>query len=209
SDPNNFFYVNPNWRQPMEAWPEHHTLGPKLLLDGVMVPANQSPRQDLQQALDLIFNHPNVGPFICRQLIQRLVTSNPSPAYVYRCGQACANDSQWGGAGVRGTLKAVVSALLLDYEARSTAFLNAPGYGHLREPVVRLGALLRAIHATPPADGKWRIHNLEDAAFGLDQNPLRAPTVFNFFEPTYVMPGAIAQAGLVSPEFKITNEETA
>jgi uncharacterized protein (DUF1800 family) len=208
TDPNNFFYVANNWRQPMEIWPEHHSPGAKLLLDGVVLPAGQTPQQDLQQALDLVFQHPNVGPFICRQLIQRLVTGNPSPAYVYRCGQAFANNSQWGGQGVRGDMKAVVSAILLDYEARSTSFLGAPGYGHLREPVVRLGGLLRAIHATPPADGKWRIWNLEDAGYGLDENPLRAPTVFNFFEPTYVLPGAVAQAGLVSPEFKITNEET-
>jgi uncharacterized protein (DUF1800 family) len=204
SDPNNFYYVNNNWRQPMEIWPEHHSPGPKLLLDGVVLPANQTPEQDLAQALDLIFNHPNVGPFICRELIQRLVTSNPSPAYVYRCAQAFANDGQ----GVRGDLQAVVRAILLDYEARSTTFVAAPGYGHLREPMVRLGSLLRAIHATPPADGKWRIWNLEDASYGLDQNPLRSPTVFNFFEPTYVLPGAVAQAGLVAPELKITNEET-
>jgi uncharacterized protein (DUF1800 family) len=204
SDPNNFFYVASNWRQPMEIWPEHHSPGPKLLLDGVTLPAGQTPQQDLQQALDLIFNHPNVGPFICRQLIQRLVTGNPSPAYVYRCGQAFAND----GAGVRGDMKAVLAAILLDYEARSTSLLAAPGYGHLREPVVRLGSLLRAVRAIPTSDGKWPIYYLDDAAFGIDQNPLRAPTVFNFFEPTYTLPGPIAQAGLVSPEFKITNEES-
>src|SRR5215471_3813727 len=95
----NFFHVTPNWRLPMEAWPDHHTQGAKLLLDGVTLPAGQTMQQDLAAALDLIFNHPNVGPFICRQLIQRLVTSNPSPAYVYRCAQAFSNDSQWGGQG--------------------------------------------------------------------------------------------------------------
>jgi uncharacterized protein (DUF1800 family) len=202
SDPNNFYNVNPNWRQPMEAWPEHHSPGRKLLLDGVVLPAGQTPEQDLGAALDLIFNHPNVGPFICRELIQRLVTSNPSPAYVYRCARAFADN----GSGVRGDMQAVLAAILLDYEARATTFLPAPGYGKLREGIVRLGHLLRALHATPPADGKWRIWNLEDPGYGLDQNPLRAPTVFNFFEPTYVEPGAIAQAGLVAPEFKITTE---
>jgi uncharacterized protein (DUF1800 family) len=202
SDPNNFYNVNANWRQPMEAWPEHHSPGTKRLLDGVVLPAGQTPQQDLGAALDLIFHHPNVGPFICRQLIQRLVTSNPSPAYVYRCAQVFANDGQ----GTRGNMKAVLDGILLDYEARSTTFVPRPGYGKLREPIVRLGHLLRALHATPPADGKWRIWNLEDAGYGLDQNPLRAPTVFNFFEPTYVQPGAIAQAGLVAPEFKITTD---
>jgi uncharacterized protein (DUF1800 family) len=203
-NPDNFYNYSPNWRQPMDPWPEHHSPGTKLLLDGVMLPAGQTPQQDLAAALDLIFHHPNVGPFICRELIQRLVGSNPSPAYVYRCGQAFANNGQ----GVRGDMKAVLSAILVDYEARSTTLLAQPGYGHLREPIVRLGHLLRATAATPPADGKWRIWYLEDAGYGLDQNPLRAPTVFNFFEPTYVQPGPIAQAGLVAPEFKITTDTT-
>jgi uncharacterized protein (DUF1800 family) len=202
SDPNNFYNVNPNWRQPMEAWPEHHSPGSKLLLGGTVLPAGQTPQQDLDAALGLIFNHANVGPFLCRQLIQRLVTSNPSPAYVYRCGQAFAND----GHGVRGNLAAVVAAILLDYEARATTFLAQPGYGHLREPIVRLSGVLRAAHATPPADGRWRIFDTSDPSYGLYQNPLRAPTVFNFFSPSYVLPGAIAQSGLVSPEFEITNE---
>ena len=202
SDPNNFYNYAPNWRQPMEAWPEHHSPGAKLLLDGAVLPAGQTPQQDLDAALDLVFHHPNVGPFICRQLIQRLVTSNPSPAYVYRCAQAFAND----GHGVRGNMQAVLSAILLDYEARATTFVPQPGYGKLREPIVRLGHLLRATNAVPPADGKWRIWDTSDAGYGLDENPLRAATVFNFFEPTYSQPGPIAQAGLVAPEFKITTD---
>ncbi|HVT58523.1 MAG TPA: DUF1800 family protein [Thermoanaerobaculia bacterium] len=204
SHPGNFYSVRPNWRAPMESWPEHHTPGSKLLLGGTVLPAGQAPEQDLNAALDLIFNHPNVGPFICRELIQRLVTSNPSPAYVYRCGQAFANNGQ----GVRGDLQAVVRAILLDYEARSTTFPAQPGYGHLREPIVRLGGLLRALHATPPADGKFRIWRLENPEFALDQNPLRAPTVFNFFAPSDTLPGPVAQAGLAAPEFKITDETT-
>jgi len=204
SDPNNFYNYSPNWRQPMEAWPEHHSPGTKLLLDGVVLPAGQTPQQDLDAALDLIFHHPNVGPFICRELIQRLVTSNPSPAYLYRCAQAFANDGQ----GVRGNMQSVLAAILLDYEARAATFVPQPGYGKLREPIVRLGHLLRATSATPPADNKWRIWDTSDAGYGLDENPLRAPTVFNFFEPTYVQPGAIAQAGLVAPELKITTDTT-
>ena len=204
SDPNNFYNYSPNWRQPMEAWPEHHSPGSKLLLDGAVLPAGQTPQQDLAAALDLIFRHPNVGPFLCRELIQRLVTSNPSPAYIYRCAQAFANNGQ----AVRGDMQAVLKAILLDYEARATTFLPQPGYGKLREPIVRLGQLLRATQAVPPADGKWRIWDTSDTGYGLDQNPLRAPTVFNFFEPTYVQPGAIAQAGLVAPEFKITTDTT-
>ena len=103
-------------------------------------------------------------------------------------------------------MQAVVAAILLDYEARAVTFVPQPGYGKLREPIVRLGQLLRATNAVPPPDGKWRIWDLEDAGYGLDQNPLRSPTVFNFFTPTYVQPGAIAQAGLVAPEFEITTD---
>jgi uncharacterized protein (DUF1800 family) len=202
SDPDNFYWVDPNWTQPMESWPEHHSPGTKLLLGGTVLPAGQTPQQDLEAALDLIFRHPNVGPFVCKQLIQRLVTSNPSPAYVYRCAQAFAADAQ----GVRGDMQAVLTAILTDYEARSTIVLAQPGFGHLREPVVRLGSLLRAVQATPPSDGKWRIWYLEDPTYGLDQNPLRSPTVFNFFSPTYALPGPVAQAGLVAPEFQITDE---
>src|ERR1700680_3021068 len=91
---------------------------------GAAPPAGQTPQQDLDAALDLVFHHPNVGPFICRQLIQRLVTSNPSPAYVYRCSQTFANDVH----GVRGDMQAVLSAILLDYEARATTFVPQPGY---------------------------------------------------------------------------------
>ncbi len=197
-----FYWPEREWRQPMEAWPEHHSPGTKLLLGGVVLPAGRSPEVDLDAALDLVFQHPNLGPFLCRHLIQRLVTSNPSPAYVYRCGQAFANN----GAGVRGDLGAVARAILLDWEARSPDLLAQPGYGKLREPIVRFVALLRALRAQPPADGRFRYYWLSGAEWGLNQSPLQATTVFNFFEPTYAQPGPIAEAGLVSPEFQITNE---
>jgi uncharacterized protein (DUF1800 family) len=167
-----------------------------------VLPAGQAPLTDLNAALDNIFQHPNVGPFICRQLIQRLVTSNPSPAYVYRCGQAFANH----GSGVRGDLKAVIRAILLDWEARSTDVLGQPGYGKVREPIVRFVALLRALNAQPPADGRFRYYWQASAEWGLNQAPLQAPTVFNFFEPTYAQPGPIADGGLVAPELQIINE---
>ena len=152
-------------------------------------------RQDLEAALDDIVRHPNVGPFFCRFLIQRLVTSNPSPAYVYRCGQAFADN----GAGARGDLAAVVRAVLLDYEARSA---DAGGAAGLRPPARAGGA------ARGPAAGARR-RRRATAAGALDQLerqsglcsgqiPLRAPTVFNFFEPGYALPGEIAagRAGL-------------
>lgn len=203
-DDDGWYWPAEDWRQPMQAWPDHHSPGAKLLLDGQTLPPGQSPEDDLRDALDAIFAHPNVGPFLCHQLIQRLVTSNPSPSYVYRCAQAFADD----GAGVRGDLKAVIRAILLDYEARAETVTTQQGFGKQKEPIVRLGQILRAFQATAPS-GKYRIWNLESPEYALGQNPLRAPTVFNFFEPNYVLPGATADAGLVAPEFKITTETTA
>ena len=197
-----FEWPEEQWRKPMELWPEHHSVASKKLLDGVVLPGNQAAETDLAQALDNVFQHPNVGPFVCRHLIQRLVTSNPSPAYVYRCGQAFAND----GSGARGNLAAVLRSILLDWEARSSDVLDQRGYGQVREPVVRFVSVLRALHARPAADGRFRYYWLNGAEWGINQAPLQAPTVFNFFEPSYAQPGAIANAGLVSPEMQITNE---
>jgi uncharacterized protein (DUF1800 family) len=197
-----FYWPEPDWRHPMEAWNDHHSTGAKLLLNGVILPAGQTPQADLGAALDNIFQHPNVGPFLCRGLIQRLVTSNPSPAYVYRCGQAFANNGQ----GVRGDMKAVLRSILLDWEARSPDVLGQQGYGKVKEPVLRFVSLLRALGAQPPADGRFRYYWQSSAEWGLNQSPLQSPTVFNFFEPGYSQPGEIAEAGLASPELQIINE---
>jgi len=174
-----------------------HSPDAKQILDGVVLPANQTAAQDLKTMLDTIFNHSNVGPFVCRQLIQRLVTSNPSPGYLYRVASVFNNNGQ----GVRGDLKAVVRAILMDYDARGNAG-TTQGAGHAREPVVRLTNLLRAFNATSP-NGKFSIRNVFT---NLGQEAMHSPTVFNFFSPDYSAPGAIAEAGLKSPEFEITNE---
>src|SRR5207302_1719441 len=108
----------------------------------VVLPINQTGTKDLADAHNTIFNHPNVGAFICRELIQRLVTDNPSPGYVYRVAQKFADNGQ----GVRGDLAAVVKAILTDYEARSTAVLGYQGYGHLKEPLLRVSNIVRAFH---------------------------------------------------------------
>lgn len=183
-----------------------------------VIPANQTGPQDLKMMLDTVFSHPNTGPFVCRQLIQRLVTSNPSPAYVYRVAAVFAND----GTGTRGNLRAVVKAILTDYEARSPDIRNNIGYGKLQEPLLRLAAFLRITNASAangrymdsffnidafwgPAGGMWgtALSNL------LGQGPLMAPTVFNFYSPDYSPPGPLAAAGLVAPELQIINEYTA
>src|SRR5205814_1306539 len=165
-------YISPNFRAPMLAYPDHHDTGQKRVLDNVVLPAGQSQTQDLKDALDIIFNHPNVGPFVCRHLIQHLVTSNPSPAYVYRVAKVFKDNGQ----GVRGDLRAVVRAILLDYEARNQIAPTTNNFGHEREPVIRYANLLRAFHASA-ANGIYALHYLEDS---LGQNPLRSPTVFNF-----------------------------
>ncbi len=153
------FYPPADYTDPMVLVPKYHELGTKLLLDNVMLPAawgsaaNSSLTnfdyycsQDLEMALDSIFNNQNVGPFICRQLIQRLVTSNPSPGYLYRVTQVF-NDN---GSGVRGDMQAVISSILLDYEARSTDMLTQTNYGKQREPVLRVTAAARALPPSAP-----------------------------------------------------------
>ncbi|MEA2602805.1 MAG: hypothetical protein QOF89_3797 [Acidobacteriota bacterium] len=203
-DPKRFLRPQRNYRIPMESWAAYHATDEKRLLDGNVLRAGQSAQADLEQALDVIFNHPNAGPFFCRFMIQRLVTGNPSPAYVYRCGQAFANN----GTGTRGDMKAVLRAILLDYEARSATLAARPDEGHLREPVVRLTGLMRTLDAKP-RNGRWRfLVQLDRQGQSTSETPLRAPTVFNFFEPSYALPGEIAQAGLVSPELQIATETT-
>jgi hypothetical protein len=134
-------------------------------------------------------------------LIQRLVTSNPSPGYLYRVVQKF-NDN---GQGVRGDMKAVIRAILMDYDARSLDVIANQGYGKMREPVVRFAHLLRAFNFTCSC-GTFPIYWMDSPEYALGQNPLRAPTVFNFYEPSYRHPGSISAAGLVSPEFQITND---
>lgn len=185
-------YINP-----MVLWPAFHDDTAKTIVGGKVIPAAQGGVKDLKDALDALFEHPNTGPFISRQMIQRLVTSNPSPGYVYRVAQAFANN----GAGVRGDLGAVVRAILLDYEARSGAVAATATFGKMKEPLLRATAMFRAFYAGSNL-GRFSIANPESNLF---QAALRAPTVFNFFEPDYIFPGAIASAGLYAPEFQILN----
>lgn len=193
-----------HWRPLMTDYPQYHSTAAKEIINGVVIPANTGPRESLRIALDTLFNHPNVGPFIGRQLIKRLVTSNPSPAYVSRVAAAFNNN----GAGVRGDMKAVIRAILTDADARDANRARTDmQWGKLREPIVRYGHWLRAFDVKAQS-GLYRIWNLEDPVYSLGQNPLRAPSVFNFFRPEYAPPGAIASAGLTAPEFQIAHETT-
>jgi len=196
----NFGGYSANFTQPMIAFDGEHDLAPKTLLLGTTTPAralNGATLLDVNAAIDNLFNHPNVGPFIGRQLIQRMVTSNPSPAYIARVSAKFANN----GAGVRGDLKAVVKQILLDPDARDPAMLASPTFGKLREPFLKCVNFANAFNAKSQED--W--YYLD--AFTLDhvQEPLKSPSVFNFYLPSYAPPGALTQAGLVSPELQIVN----
>ena len=216
--------------QPMVMYENYHDKTQKniislqqlnpLLATPTLVPAGQTGAADLKTLLDTLFNHPNTGPFISKQLIQKLVTSNPSPGYVYRVAQVFANN----GKNVRGDLGAVVKAILTDYEARSPDVINNSGYGKIKEPVIRFVAALRALKTAAPngryMDSYWGNPQVQGAAAvpsgsfawgasDLGQTPLRAPSVFNFFSPSYSPSGSIAQAGLVAPEMQITDSHLA
>lgn len=194
------------WVSSMKPFSKYHSTGTKKLLNGTVIASGGTPEQDLDAALDNIFNHPNVGPFIGRQLIQRLVTSNPSPAYISRVATVFNDDGS--AQHVRGNLQAVVRAVLLDPEARKVSAPPAPiQFGKQREPVIRFANLLRGMNSSS-ASGLNKIHYLDSADDGLGQSPLLAPSVFNFFSPNYKQPGAIAASGMVAPEFQITTETT-
>ena len=186
--------------QPMQNYPDFHSTAEKRFL-GQAISGATSGEADLKLALDTLFNHPNAGPFLARQLIQRLVSSNPSAAYVGRVAAAFANN----GSGVRGDMQAVIRAVLLDPEALAPAGITLRT-GKLREPLLRLAHWMRAFDAQP-ANGRYRIYYVDDPLAGLGQSPLNAPSVFNFFRPGYMPPNsALASAGLLAPELQITSE---
>jgi uncharacterized protein (DUF1800 family) len=192
--------ANSQWTNPinfdgtMVSFPDHHQSGTKALLNGYTVAAGQTPEQDLANALDNIFNHPNVGPFIGRQLIQHLVTSNPSPAYVARIAAVFANNGQ----GVRGDLSAVVRAILTDVEARGAAPATDL-FGHLREPALFITSTLRSLGGQ--SDGVL----LRNASSAMGQPMFSPETVFSFYPPSYQIPGTQT----VAPAFGIDNSATA
>ncbi|HEY4956389.1 MAG TPA: DUF1800 family protein [Caldimonas sp.] len=190
-------------RRPLAQVASRHETGASTFL-GATVPANSDAATALKIALDTIFGHANVGPFVSKQLIQHLVMSNPSAAYVTRVATVFNND----GSGVKGNLAAVVKAILLDDEARSASVAAGVSAGKLREPMLRFTAWARAWNASSASDA-WSIGNTSDAGTRLGQSPLRSPSVFNFFRPGYVPPNsAIASASLVAPEFQLNNEST-
>ncbi|RZU01097.1 DUF1800 domain-containing protein [Rivibacter subsaxonicus] len=196
--------VDRQW-QPMQGYAKFHSVSEKKFLGKtIAAQSGADPAASLKVALDTLAAHPNVGPFIGKQLIQRLVTSNPSPAYVARVSAVFADN----GSGTRGDLKAVVRAVLLDPEARSAAALTDPKAGKLREPVLRLSAFLRAYGAVSDS-GKFLLASTDDAGTQLGQSAMRSPSVFNFYRPGYVPPSTLSGAqGLAVPEMQITHESS-
>lgn len=196
--PSTHFASNPMWFDPAN----HSNLEVNFL--GLNIPANTPGPTALRMALDHLFQHANVGPFFARQMIQRLVTSNPSPEYVGRVAAAFANN----GSGVRGDLRAVWTAILMDEEARAAPTAGDTLRGKLREPVVRWVQMLRTV-GVMSTNGQFVIYETSPAHEALGQSPLRSPSVFNFFRPGYVPPNtAIATASKQAPEFQLLNETT-
>jgi hypothetical protein len=194
-----------NYIDPMAVNPANHDNTEKVLLNGTILPAGQTPAQDLKDALDNVFYHPNVGPFMSKLLIQQLVTSNPTPAYVGRVA-AKFNDN---GAGVRGDMKAVVRAILLDPEARGNVKTD-PDYGHLREPVLYVTNIVRPFTPTAQVGAPATCSGESDgvlnlATIPLDQDAFNPPSVFNYYPMDYIIP----TTNLSGPEFGIFSTGTA
>ena len=196
------------WNQPMKAWIGEHDVEAKALLRGEVLPAfadapGRVPMDDVEDAIDNLFEHPNVGPFICYRLIQRLVKSNPTPEYVARVSAIFGDN----GRGVRGDLRAVTTAILLDTEARSLGALKDPHGGRLREPYLRWVRLVKSLRAES-SNGTFLIpdwSHLEE----MGQRVMSSNSVFNFYLPDFEVAGEMLEAGLVGPEFQILTATTA
>jgi uncharacterized protein (DUF1800 family) len=185
------------WTVPMRAYADFHDSGAKVVL-GQTIAANMEPRAELRKVVELLATHPNTAPFISKQLIQRFVTSNPSPAYVARVAEVFK--------ATKGNLGQTLAAVLLSPEARDTAYAASDTFGKVREPVLRLSALFRAMQAQSTS-GFFLLGPTQEASIALNQSPLYAPNVFNFYRPGYVPPGsATANANAVAPELQLTHE---
>jgi len=184
---------------PMQMYEEWHQPGTKQIIGDQEIPAGQAGMKDVKDAIMHVFNHPNVGPFLARRLIQQMIKSNPTPDYIERVATAF-NDN---GQGVRGDMKALVKAILLDPEARECESLLDTQHGKLRSPILRYAHFARAMDKFSPSGTYWNTGDDFQRATG--QHPLHAPSVFNFYQPDFQPNGALAQAGLVAPEFQLMN----
>lgn len=187
---------------PMQMYENQHEQGVKNLLDGYVIPNGQTGMEDIEDAVNHLFNHPNVGPFLAKRLIQRLVKSNPTPQYI----STVANIFNDNGVGVRGDMKAVVKTILMHPEARSCSWMNNPEQGKLREPILKYTDFVKVVGLFSPLNNYWNYSYWFKE--GTAQHPLHSQTVFNFYGPDYTPNGAIENAGLVAPEFELFNTRT-
>lgn len=187
-------------REPMTMYYDFHDKREKVLLDNTVIPANQPGMSDVDTAIDFLFNHPNVGPFIGKRLIQHLVKSNPSSQYIYRVSRKFEDD----GTGIRGNMQEVIKAILTDPEARDCSWLNDQSSGKLIQPVQRLTNLFLAFDISTPSNKFW-YRDASDIYDKLEQAFLNSASVFNFFTPFYAEKEFVDPSGLVSPEFQILN----
>ncbi len=187
---------------PMIMYEEWHESAEKRLLNGYTLPAGQAGMKDIEDAVTHLFNHPNVGPFLAKRLIQHLVKSNPTPQYIKRVAGVFDND----GTGVRGNLGAVVKAILTDTEARDCAWISDITQGKLREPIERISQFIKTFDYESPSGKVWM--NGYQFKRRTGHFPLSAPSVFNFFEPNYQPIGTLSDHDLLAPEFKIYNSIT-
>lgn len=185
---------------PMGMFEEHHETAEKLMIDGSVLPAGQTGMDDINDALDVLFNHPNVGPFISIRLIQQMVKANPSPAYINRVATVFNNNGQ----GVRGDLEAVVRAILTDPEARNCSWQEDVSAGKIKQPMERFIQLFRAFDISSPSGKLW-YKDFSLLYNKLEQSFMASPSVFNFFSPFYAEPEIVAPNELVSPEYEILN----
>ncbi len=193
-----------NLKLPMIMYEEFHEPGEKIMIDGTVIPAGQSGMTDINQAIDVLYNHPNVGPFIGLRLIQQLVKSNPTPQYINRVATAFNNNGQ----GIRGDMKAVIHAILTDPEARDEIWISDLNAGKLRQPLERITQLFTAFDLTTPS-GKYYLRDVHSHNDRILQDFFKSPSVFNFFSPFYAEKDFVKPAGLLSPEFQILNATTA
>jgi uncharacterized protein (DUF1800 family) len=191
-----------NYTSPMIMYEDFHEEGEKVILGNKVIPEGQTGMEDIQLALDYIFNHPNVGPFISRRLIQQLVKSNPSPAYIADVASVFNNN----GEGERGDLEAVIKEILLHEEARNCLWQEEPSNGKLKAPVGRHLQFARYYAEREDIPYFWmQGFPFEEQTYQL---PLSSPTVFNFYLPDYQPQGEISEQGLYAPEFEIYNSVT-
>ena len=175
-----------------------HDTSAKTIFSSITIPAGQTAEQDLDSLLDALMAQPSMAPFVSKQLIQHLVSSNPSPQFIARVSSVFEND----GNGAKGNLKAVITAILTDPEARAgddTTAAPNPAFGHMREPILLLPNLLRGLNGTLTSTSTVYFDTSE-----LGENLFGAPSVFSYFSPQYRIAG-----GLLGPEFQIYTTQTA